>query len=173
LTVNGEKITTPLKKPDNAALVLDARARKELVYIMDINVDAGGNPLILFLTSQHHATGPKGDPRTWKTLHWYQGVWHERDITTSSNNYDWGNGCVADKEQRDEVDTSGAHSQERSQSHLCSPGDTGPRRLPSFLGRWKCRNHIGLKYFMVNKAGKVFQLPRNMRRDWEKPVLQR
>lgn len=86
----GQQLDLPLSSPDNSALALDAAARDELVYIMDMAVDGDGRPVVLYLTSGHAATGPRGDPRTWRTLQLTRRGWVEQSITTSTNNYDAG-----------------------------------------------------------------------------------
>jgi hypothetical protein len=88
--VEGRRVDTPLRSPENPARALDARSRGDLVYIMDLNADAQGRPVILYLTARHHKAGPKGDPRMWHTLYWTGREWQESDITTSTNNYDLG-----------------------------------------------------------------------------------
>ena len=89
-TINDQPLTIPLREPANPALVLDTAKRKQLAYIMDLALDSDGHPVVLLVTSQHHATGPKGDPREWRTLRWTGSAWDERVVTTSTNNYDAG-----------------------------------------------------------------------------------
>ncbi len=45
---------------------------------------------ILFLTSRGYASGPKNDPRTWRTARWTGAAWEVRPVTTSDHNYDFG-----------------------------------------------------------------------------------
>ena len=89
-TVSGTKVRLPLTTTNNPALILDSRAQGLLVYLKDLNFDARGNPVILFLTSKGYASGPKNDPRTWQTAHWTGTKWEFQPITTSQSNYDHG-----------------------------------------------------------------------------------
>ena len=81
---------TPLTEPKNPALVLDSRAENRLVYIKDLNFDAAGLPVILFLTSKGYASGPANGLRQWQTIRWTGKEWTRRPFTTSDHNYDHG-----------------------------------------------------------------------------------
>lgn len=89
-TVRGEPIEPPLTNTNNPALVYDSRAEGLLVYLKDLNFDAQGRPVILFLTSKGFEPGPAHGPRRWHTLHWTGTNWVRRTITASDNNYDHG-----------------------------------------------------------------------------------
>lgn len=80
----------PLEKPDNAALVYDYQAEGLKVYLKDIRYDKNNRPLILFITSKGHRSGPENDPRTWRLARWTGKKWAINAITTSDNNYDMG-----------------------------------------------------------------------------------
>jgi hypothetical protein len=90
LTVQGRPVELPLTSTNNQALVYDSRAERLLVYLKDLNFDAAGNPIILFLTSKGYESGPKNDPRLWKTARWTGNKWEFRTMTASDNNYDHG-----------------------------------------------------------------------------------
>lgn len=92
--LRGGRIELPLGAPANSALVLDAAARKELVYIMDLAIDSDGTPVVLYLTARSIQIGPGGGPRTWRTLQLGAKGWSERTITTSTHNYDCGTLCI-------------------------------------------------------------------------------
>jgi hypothetical protein len=89
-TADGKPLSTPLPFPDNPALVHDHEAEKSLVYIHDLNFDADGRPVILYLTARDHRPGPDGDPRQWMTARWNGRSWDLRKVTTSTANYDVG-----------------------------------------------------------------------------------
>lgn len=89
-TVNGDELTLPLTDANNPALVYDSKSEDKLVYLKDINFDAEGRPVILFLTSKGFEPGPENGPREWQTLRWSGEEWIRRRITTSGNNYDHG-----------------------------------------------------------------------------------
>ncbi len=89
-TADGASVTTPLREPDNAALVHKYSAEGRLVYLKDLNFDAEGNPVILHVTSNGHRPGPENDPRTWQIAHWTDGRWRLLEVTRSDHNYDFG-----------------------------------------------------------------------------------
>jgi hypothetical protein len=89
-TVDGRIVQPPLTTPQNAALVHDYESEKLLVYLKDLQFDARGRPVILYLTSRGHASGPSNDPRKWHTAHWSGDRWQIRRFTTSDHNYDHG-----------------------------------------------------------------------------------
>jgi len=86
----GQRLTLPLTKPGNAALVCDYKSKGLNVYLKDIAYDADDRPIILYLTSGGYQAGPKNDPRTWTIARWSGKRWDIREITTSDNNYDMG-----------------------------------------------------------------------------------
>ncbi|MCA9258206.1 MAG: hypothetical protein KDA61_03345 [Planctomycetales bacterium] len=75
-------------RPAGNALVYQA-AVDERVFLKDLNYDAAGNPVMLFLSSPTATPGDLG-PRTVKTAHWSGSAWVVRDVTTTDNNYDHG-----------------------------------------------------------------------------------
>lgn len=89
-TAAGQAVALPLTNAANAALVYDSRGDKKLVYLKDINFDAQGRPVVLFLTSRGYESGPKNGPREWITAKWDGTSWVRRPVTTSGNNYDHG-----------------------------------------------------------------------------------
>jgi hypothetical protein len=89
-TVTGEPARTPLTEVRNPALVRDYEAEKLLVYLKDLQFDAQGHPVILYLTSRGYASGPANDPRTWHTARWTGKEWEFHPVTTSDHNYDHG-----------------------------------------------------------------------------------
>lgn len=89
-TVDGKLFETPALTTNNAALIYDSRKEDRLVYLKDLNFDAAGHPVVLFLTSKGYESGPKNGPRMWKTARWTGSRWEIRDLTTSNSNYDHG-----------------------------------------------------------------------------------
>ena len=96
-TVAGKTVETPLTTTNNPALVYDSRKDNLLVYLKDLNYDADGHPVILFLTSKGFEPGPENGPRVWQTARWNGKEWNFRNITTSLNNYDHGSLYVEKK----------------------------------------------------------------------------
>ncbi len=88
--IHGEIVNTPLREVNNGALVRDYKAEGLLVYMKDLNFDARGNPIIMFVTSNGYEAGPKNDPRVWTTAHWNGEEWEIRGHIESNNNYDTG-----------------------------------------------------------------------------------
>lgn len=89
-TAEGVPVTLPLVDVRNAALVHDFEVEKLLVYLKQLQFDAQGRPLILYLTSRGHAPGPANDPRTWRIARWTGQRWQHNDVVTSDHNYDFG-----------------------------------------------------------------------------------
>ena len=72
----------PLSQPDNPALVHDYQAEKKLVYIKDVNFDADGRPVVLFLTSKGISPARKtapanGRPRAGPGTRWIDPPVHD------------------------------------------------------------------------------------------------
>jgi len=87
---DGRPVPLPLDTPDNPALVRDYEAEGKLVYLKDLNFDADGRPVVLFLTSGGHMPGPAQGPHEWHTARWDGQAWVVRPFTTSDHNYDHG-----------------------------------------------------------------------------------
>jgi len=89
-TVEGEEVELPLVEPDNPALVRDYRRENRNVYLKDLQFDAAGHPVLLYLTSKGYQAGPENDPRIWTVALWSGQRWQFHEITKSDNNYDAG-----------------------------------------------------------------------------------
>ncbi|MBP5538797.1 MAG: BNR-4 repeat-containing protein, partial [Bacteroidales bacterium] len=91
-TASGEPVEIPVVTWNSNCLVRDYQHTTEThnCYIKDLNFDANGNPIILYLTSRNHKSGPSGGTRQWWTDHWTGSEWVRREITTSTHNYDSG-----------------------------------------------------------------------------------
>jgi hypothetical protein len=89
-TADGTPVATPVTEVKNPALVRDYEAEGLLVYLKDIQFDAEGRPVILYLTSRGYNPGPESGPRTWWTARWTGAGWEIRPFTTSDHNYDFG-----------------------------------------------------------------------------------
>ena len=61
-----------------------------VVYLKDLQYDDRDHPVILFVTSAGHQSGPKNDPRIWNTAQWTGERWIVREVTRSDHNYDFG-----------------------------------------------------------------------------------
>jgi len=88
----GQAVALPLEDKTNPALVHDYESEGRRVYIQDVNVDAGGNPVLLYVLSGDHRPGPQEPPRIWFTARWDPPAktWSLNPVTTSTHNYDVG-----------------------------------------------------------------------------------
>jgi hypothetical protein len=89
-TVENKPVSLPLDTVQNPALVRDFRKEGLLVYLKNVDFDAAGHPVILFLTSKSFESGPTAGPRQWQTARWTGKTWEYRPFTTSDHNYDYG-----------------------------------------------------------------------------------
>ena len=88
--VRGEEVALPLTEVENLALVHDYRADKRNVYIHDLDLDATGAPVILYITSAGHQPGPPAEPRWWTIAHWRDSQWESTQIAPANHNYTTG-----------------------------------------------------------------------------------
>jgi len=109
--ISGDSVELPLTEVGNAALVHDYEAEALLVYLKDINFDAEGRPVVLYVTSKGFESGPQNDPRTWTTARWTGAEWDIKPAMTSDNNYD--TGCL--------------HIEDDGTWRLIGPTETGPQ----------------------------------------------
>lgn len=89
-TAEGTPLTLPLTEIKNPALVVDYAAQGRLVYTCDLNFDAAGNPILLYILSRDFKPGPAAGDREWTVAHWKNGKWNFSTVTTSDHNYDMG-----------------------------------------------------------------------------------
>ncbi|MFO1022876.1 MAG: hypothetical protein U0903_19595 [Planctomycetales bacterium] len=185
----------------NPALVYDSVAEKKLVYLKDLNYDAEGRPVILFLMSGGYASGPKNDPRIWWTLRWTGERWEKREFTRSDSNYDHGSLTIeADGTWRiiapteagpqpynpggemvlwTSVDQGASWKKERVLTEGSKLNHTYARRPlnahPGFYALWadgNGRQPSRSRLYFTNQAGeKVWRLPERMERERAKPEV--
>jgi hypothetical protein len=89
-TADGTPLTLPLADIKNPALVVDYAAQGRLLYTCDLNFDAAGNPILLYVLSRDFKPGPGGGEREWTVAHWRSGKWNFSTLGTSDHNYDMG-----------------------------------------------------------------------------------
>lgn len=91
-TAGGKSVVLPVTERKNDALVRDFEAEGLLVYLKDINFDAQGRPVILYLLSKGFESGPANGPRRLCVARWTgRGEdWTHTNITTCDHNYDHG-----------------------------------------------------------------------------------
>lgn len=197
-TANGTEIKIPLRDIQNQALVKDYFSEGLLVYINDLTFDQNGNPVILYVTSQGYEAGPEKGPRTWHTARFTGSDWEILPVTESDNNYDMGSLYIDEKgvwrivgptaEGPQAYNTGGEMvlwtSKDQGKSWKSKPM-TGKSKLNHSYARRPVNVHedfyafwadghgreksISRLYFS-DKNGNVYQLPAEMKEDFEKPV---
>ena len=108
----GEPVRTPLEDAENPALVRDYAAEGQLVYLKDLNYDADGNPVVLYILSSGYESGPRNGPRRWMTARWTGEQWDIRGTIQSDSNYD--TGCL--------------HVEQGGLWRIIGPTEAGPQR---------------------------------------------
>ncbi len=89
-SVDGKPLDLPLTEVQNSALAIDYEARGLLQYTCDLNWDADGNPLMLYVVSPYYEPGPTKPARQWHLTRWTGSEWTTSVITETSHNYDMG-----------------------------------------------------------------------------------
>ena len=89
-TADGTVVDVPVTDRHSVCELRDYQSQGRNCYIKDLNFDQAGNPVILYLTSDNHLTGPAGGVRQWHTLYWTGSGWEESLVTTSTHCYDSG-----------------------------------------------------------------------------------
>ncbi len=199
-SADGTVLTVPLTEIQNPALVHDYESEHLLMYTQDLNCDAQGRPILMYITSKGYESGPKNGPRTWTTAHWTGAKWDIQggDIA-SGNNYDLGGlytdggmwrivgptqtgpqpynpgGEIAMWASEDQ----GAHWKMTRQMTHDSPYNHGyltrpVNANPDFYGFWADghgRKPSDSRLYFCNRKGDVFRLPVHMTADQEKCEL--
>ncbi len=198
-TVEGKPLDLPLTKATNEALVYDYESEGLNVYLKDIRFDHQDRPVLLYLTSKGYRSGPKNDPRTWTIARWTGAEWNIRPITTSDNNYDFGQlwlrsvsdwRIVAPTETGPQpfnpggeialwssTDEGASWTMEKQLTAGSEKNHTFVRRPvnshPDFFAFWADghgRKPSDSSLYFANDQGEVFRLPRNMQADHARPV---
>ncbi|MDM4019129.1 BNR-4 repeat-containing protein [Roseiconus lacunae] len=89
-TVDGTVLKTPLTEVENPARVADYASQKQNVYLKDMDFDADGNPVLLYVTSAGHEPGPPNDPRQFCVVRHDGQKWITSEICKTDHNYDMG-----------------------------------------------------------------------------------
>lgn len=194
---NGQAIETPMKEVLSPALVKDYASLNKNVYLKDMQFDAAGNPVCLYLSSGGHEPGPKNSPREWKVCYWRNGQWQTKIVATSDHNYDMGSlwvegetwKVIAPTEAGPQAFGGGGEvtefvSKDAGKTWTGSRNITGKstsnhnyiRRVhggqPDFLYFWADGNPDSFSrsnLYFADENGQVWQLPYRMRRAWAKP----
>jgi hypothetical protein len=94
------QVQVPLKDTVCDALVKDFHSEKKLVYLNDLNFDSAGNPVILAIISSDFRPGPAGEPREWTVIHRKDNTWQFTKVCDLSHNYNMGSIYTGEKEWR-------------------------------------------------------------------------
>lgn len=198
-TVDGRKLTLPLTKVDNDALVHDYESEGLNVYLKDLRFDENDHPVLLYITSKGYQSGPRNDPRTWTVARWTGSKWLISPITTSDNNYDFGElWMISENDWRvigptetgpqpynpggeiemwQSVDQGATWTKQREMTSGSEMNHTYVRRAlnahPDFIAIWADghgRQPSQSNIYFADNEGNVFQLPTEMKGDATKPI---
>jgi len=196
----GEPVEVPLSASKNAALVHDYGAEKLLVYLCDINYDAAGHPILLYVTSHGYRSGPAGGPRIWTVAYWNGQKWEIVGSIQSDSNYDMGSlyvepdgawRIIAPTETGPQAFNPGGEvaawisrdrgrswTREKQLTHDSEFNHTYVRRPlnahPDFYAFWAdghARRPSQSRLYFANKSGIVHRLPVKMNGDFGRPEL--
>lgn len=196
--IEGKSVTLPLTTVHNDAMIHDYQAEHLLVFLKDLQFDAEGHPVILYLTSHGWEPGPKNDPRIFRTARWTGKTWEIRDLTTTDHNYDYGDFYIEPDGTWRVFATSDpgpfpwgtggeivmwtSHDQGQTWArHQVTEGSklnqSYPRRpvnaQPDFYALWADGSPLDpspSSLYFTNKEGTgVWKLPETMTHDFEKP----
>lgn len=198
-TIEDKVISTPLTDVKNDAMIRDYESEKKKVYINDLNFDSNGNPVILAIISKDFRPGPVGDPREWTVISWKNGKWEFSKICNMPHNYNLGSLYTAGKEWKI-IGPSDAGPQKYGtggEMVLWTSSNEGKTWVKSanitynsiynniyarrpfqagddFYAFWADgdieKRSVSHLYFTNSRGDKVWVLPYNMKKDFEKPV---
>ncbi len=196
-TVDGRPVELPLTEEKNAALVRDYRLEKLLVYLKDLNYDAAGRPVVVYLTSRGYESGPKGGPRDLMVARWTGKVWRYSKMGETDHNYDHGSiyiekgqwrffgptgagplawGTGGEVEEWVSKDDGVTWKKTRALTAGSRFNHTYVRRPlnahPDFYALWADGDALGeseSRLYFANEKGEVFRLPVEMKAEFERP----
>ena len=198
--MDGQPVTLPLHDVGNAALIHDYDTGGLNVYLKDLRFDQHDHPVLLYITSQGYQSGPQNDPRTWCMARWTGEEWKFSSITSSDNNYDFGELWFAAEDDWRliaptqagpqaynpggevamwrSVDQGATWNQVRQMTANSPMNHTYVRRVlnahPDFVALWADghgRQPSESSLYFANSAGDVFRLPQVMQGDTSRPEL--
>ncbi|MEQ9407563.1 MAG: BNR-4 repeat-containing protein [Fuerstiella sp.] len=197
-TADGRPLSLPLTDVHNDALVRDYESEGKNVYLKDLRFDSQDRPVLLYITSGGYESGPKNDPRTWTVARWTGREWLVSSVTTSDNNYDFGElWMIADNDWRiigptetgpqpynpggeiamwKSTDQGATWQRDRTMTRDSEMNHTYVRRAlnahPDFIAIWADghgRQPSESRLYISDLAGDVFQLPQKMNADTAAP----
>jgi len=96
-TVDSIKVDLPLTDKVSPARVVDYSSLRKNIYLKDMGFDADGYPVCLYIRSNGHEPGPKSGDYEWSVTRWNGKQWETHIITTSDHNYDMGSLFISKK----------------------------------------------------------------------------
>jgi hypothetical protein len=196
-TVDGRPVEPPLMDEKSAALVRDYRSEKRLVYLKDLNYDAAGRPVVVYVTSGGYQSGPKGGRRELTVARWTGTKWRYSTICETDHNYDHGSLYVegnrwrfigpagagpqpwsagGEVEEWVTVDDGVTWERTRALTSGSRFNHTYVRRPlnahPDFYAFWADGDALAeseSSLYFANSKGEVFRLPFKMKAGFEKP----
>ena len=197
--IQGEVLSIPLTEVENVARVEDYASKGKNVYLKDLQFDATGHPVCLYITSKGHEPGPENGPREWRLSRWNGEAWDTQVIFQSDHNYDMGSlyregntwkviaptepgpqehqtgGEVVMWISRDDGHTWETHSQLTQNSPANHSYCRRPVHAhPDFYSFWADGNPLEFSasylYFTHAEGKHVWKLPEKMENEFEKPV---
>lgn len=197
--IDGKVILTPLTKVVNEALIKDYSGENKLVYINDLNFDSEGNPVILAIISSGYKPGESGEPRDLIVIRWKDNKWLFSKVAPVDHNFDMGPICISKDEWRIIAPTGagaqkdvaggkielwvskneGADWEKSIELTKNSISNNSFPRVPmnydkEFFAYWVDGDAENISksmlYFTNEKCNKVWVLPYNMKKDFERPV---
>ncbi len=198
-TVDGRPVELPVRSEDHATLVRDYRSEGLLVYLKDLQYDAQGRPVIVYLTSRGFEPGPGQGPHQFMAARWTGSEWAFSGICRADHNYDHGSLYLEDNgrlwrflaptgpgpqpwstggemEEWVSRDAGRTWRKARELTRGSRYNHTYLRRPlnahPDFYAIWAdgdALNPSPSSLYFANRKGEVFRLPFTMRREEEEP----
>lgn len=88
--INGDELLLPIQSSNNNSLVKDYSSMGLNVYLKDIRYNNQGYPVLVYITSPTHLTGPANPKREWRIAQWDGNQWLFSMVTYANHNYDMG-----------------------------------------------------------------------------------
>lgn len=199
VTADGKPVPLPIQSEKNAALVRDYHAEGKLVYLKDLQYDAEGHPILVYLVSKGADAGPESGPRRLTVAHWKGSEWSFAEMGETDHNYDhgslyledggrvwryiaplapgpqpWGTGGEVEAlESRDAGRTWKRAARLTSGSEFNHSYVRRPLHAhPDFYALWADGSpdaESASRIYFANRQGQVFRLPAVMKAEREKP----
>ncbi len=193
----GNEVEIPVLNLTSSGLVKEYFSQKRNVYLKDVNFDAEGNPIGLYVEGIGHQPGPENGPRSWHVVHWDGSSWQDHVITQSDQNYDMGSLWVEENEwtvigptaNRPQAWGAGGEVQQWKSNDLGKTWEMsrqltkGSKRNHNYIRRvvngsdpfyyfWADGNPNEFsqsRLYFGDSDGNVWKLPYEMEEDWVKP----